>query len=163
MDGTPTLRMNEFILGSLAAKKVDLGHPRTPETGKGLPAPTELKFVVNETIHKTVKDAEIAFDNLIGQHDMHVRTLLYPTSRFSRSTSGPALRRLWKGLHQEVQGVSRRLGSTRETARLPQDVWETRRLLRERANQEVSVRKDGSYQECQQREQGMGRGDDEPP
>jgi hypothetical protein len=49
MDGTPTLRMNEFALASLAAKKVNLGPPRTPETGKGLPIPTELKFVVNET------------------------------------------------------------------------------------------------------------------
>ena len=76
MDGTPTLRMNEFVLASLAAKKVDLGPHRTPETGKGLPAPTELKFVVNETISKHVKDAEIAFNNLVGQHDMDVCALL---------------------------------------------------------------------------------------
>ena len=72
MDGTPTLRMNEFALASLAAKKVDLGHTRTPETGRALRTPTELKFIVNETISKRVKDAEIAFDNLVGQHDMHV-------------------------------------------------------------------------------------------
>ena len=76
MDGTPTLRMNEFALASLAAKKVDLGPPRTSETGKGLPTPTELKFVVDEIISKHVKDAEIAFDNLVGQHDMHVCALL---------------------------------------------------------------------------------------
>ena len=74
MDGTPTLRMNEFVLASLAAKKIDFGPPRTPETGKGLPVPTELKFFVNETISNHVKDAEIAFDNLVGQHDMHVCT-----------------------------------------------------------------------------------------
>ncbi|KAF9646180.1 acyltransferase ChoActase/COT/CPT [Thelephora ganbajun] len=72
MDGTPTLRMNEFAMASLAAKKVDLGPPRTQETGKGLPTPTELKFVVNGTVSKHVKDAKIAFDNLVGQHDMHV-------------------------------------------------------------------------------------------
>jgi carnitine O-acetyltransferase len=76
MDGTPTLRLNEFILASLAAKKIDLGPPRTPETGKGLPTPTELKFVVNETVGKHVKDAESAFDNLVGKHDMHVCALL---------------------------------------------------------------------------------------
>ena len=76
MDGTPTLRLNEFVLASLAAKKVHLGPPRTPETGKGLPTPTELKFVVNEAISKHVKDAEVAFDNLVGQHDMHVCALL---------------------------------------------------------------------------------------
>jgi len=72
MDGTPTLRMNEFALAALAAKKIDLGPPRTSDTGKGLPTPTELKFVVNETVSKHVKDAEIAFDTLVGQHDMEV-------------------------------------------------------------------------------------------
>ena len=76
MDGTPTLRMNEFALASLAAKKVNLGPTRTPETGNGLPTPTELKFIVNETIGKHVKDAEVAFSNLVGQHDMHVCALL---------------------------------------------------------------------------------------
>ena len=77
MDGTPTLRMNEFALASLAAKKVNLGPPRTSETGKRLSTPTELKFVVNETISNRVKDAQIAFDDLVGQHDMHVCALSY--------------------------------------------------------------------------------------
>ena len=72
MDGTTTLRFNEFILASLIAEEVDLGPPRTPQSGKGLPTPTELKFVVDETISKHVRDAEIAFDDLVGQHDMHV-------------------------------------------------------------------------------------------
>lgn len=76
MDGTPTLRLTEFMLASLAAKKIDLGPPRTPETGRGLPAPTELKFVVDGTVSKHVKEAETAFDNLVGQHDMHVCALL---------------------------------------------------------------------------------------
>lgn len=76
MDGTPTLRMNEFALASLATKKVDLGPPRTSETGKGLPTPAELKFVVNETLSKHVADAEIAFNKLVGKHDMHVCALL---------------------------------------------------------------------------------------
>lgn len=80
MDGTPTLRMNEFALASLAARKVNLGPPRTSETGKGLPAPTEIKFVVNETISKRVEDAEIAFNKLVDQHDMHVCTSLHALS-----------------------------------------------------------------------------------
>ena len=72
MDGTPTLRMNEFALAALAAKKVDLGPPRTSDTGNGLPTPTELKFVVNETVRKRVEDAVTAFNELVGQQDMHV-------------------------------------------------------------------------------------------
>lgn len=73
MDGTPTLRLNEFILGSLAAKKAHLGAPRSDETGKGLSEPTELKFVVDDKVKGHVQRAEQAFDELVGQHDMHVR------------------------------------------------------------------------------------------
>ena len=76
MDGAPTLRFNEFILASSPAEEVDLGPPRRPETGKGLPTPRELKFVLNETLSRHVKDAEIAFDNLAGKHDIHVCALL---------------------------------------------------------------------------------------
>ena len=75
MDGTPTLRMNEFALASLAAGKIDLGPHRTSDTGKGLPTPTELEFVINEAVRKDVEDANIAFHKLTGQHDMHVCVL----------------------------------------------------------------------------------------
>ena len=56
MDETRTMRLNRFAL----AARIDLGPPRTPETGKGLPPPTKLKFVVDEPVTKHVKDAEIA-------------------------------------------------------------------------------------------------------
>ena len=42
MDGTPTLRLNEFILASLAAGKIDLGPARTASTGADLEPPKEL-------------------------------------------------------------------------------------------------------------------------
>jgi carnitine O-acetyltransferase len=74
MDGTPTLRMNEFMLASLALKKLDLGPPMTSETGKDLPEPTELKFDIGDDVKALVKNSEKRFDDLIGQHDLHVRT-----------------------------------------------------------------------------------------
>ncbi|KAF8192191.1 hypothetical protein BJ912DRAFT_1021947 [Pholiota molesta] len=61
MDGTPTLRMNEFMLASLAAHKTPLGSP-TPAAA--LPAPTELTF--------TLPRAEKRFDDLVGAHDLHL-------------------------------------------------------------------------------------------
>jgi len=33
MDGTPTMRMNEFAVGSLALGKADLGPPMSDSTG----------------------------------------------------------------------------------------------------------------------------------
>jgi carnitine O-acetyltransferase len=72
MDGTPTLRLNEFALASIAAKKINLGPPRTEETGKHLPEPIELKFVLDDKSRKNIQDAEKRFHELISQHDLHV-------------------------------------------------------------------------------------------
>lgn len=72
MDGTPSLRLNETTLASLTSGKVDLGPARTPETGRDLPAPKELPFVVDAKTQEYVKNAESAFDDLVGRHDMEV-------------------------------------------------------------------------------------------
>jgi carnitine O-acetyltransferase len=77
MDGTPTLRMNEFVLHSLAANKVNLGPARTSSTGLDLPQPKELKFVVDAKVEKAVKDSCQRFDELVGQHDLHVRFVYF--------------------------------------------------------------------------------------
>ena len=72
MDGTPTLRMTEFIFGALAHNKVDLGEPRNSSTGSSLPAPSELKFVIDEKSKAHISQAEADFDELVGKHDMEV-------------------------------------------------------------------------------------------
>jgi carnitine O-acetyltransferase len=75
MDGTPTLRLNEFILASIASGKADLGPERTGDTGRGLPDPTEIKFVLDDKSRENVKAAEKRFDELVGSHDLNVRML----------------------------------------------------------------------------------------
>lgn len=72
MDGTPTLRLNEFILATLAHGKVDLGPARSAGTGKTLPEPEELKFKVNDQVKSFVQGAEKRFEELVGSHDLHV-------------------------------------------------------------------------------------------
>ena len=72
MDGTPTLRMNEFVLASLAHGKAELGPERTVTTGHELPAPAELKFEINSEVEKLVKESEARFDELVGKHDLEV-------------------------------------------------------------------------------------------
>jgi len=79
MDGTPTLRMNEFILASLAAGKVDLG-PATFDRA-ALPPVQELTFEINDAVKDAVKGSEKRFDELVGKHDLHVR-LLHPGRPF---------------------------------------------------------------------------------
>jgi carnitine O-acetyltransferase len=72
MDGTPTLRMTEFALGALAHNKVDLGAARDASTASSLPAPHEIKFVLDDKTKANIKQAEASFDELVGKHDMEV-------------------------------------------------------------------------------------------
>ncbi|KAJ3715521.1 acyltransferase ChoActase/COT/CPT [Lentinula raphanica] len=72
MDGTPTLRMNEFVLAAIAQNKINLGPPRSSETATLLTQPKEISFVLNDRIQDAVASAEERFDKLIGDHDLHV-------------------------------------------------------------------------------------------
>ena len=69
MDGTPTLRMNEFMLGSLAAKKIDLGHP-SPNVNPT--PPKEIVLTANDAVLSDIKQAEKNFDELVGAHELRV-------------------------------------------------------------------------------------------
>ncbi|ETW81552.1 hypothetical protein HETIRDRAFT_156259 [Heterobasidion irregulare TC 32-1] len=69
MDGTPTLRTNEFIIAALAANKVNLG-PSTSSTS--LPTPKEVTFETNDAVLSDVRTAEKHFDELVGAHDIEV-------------------------------------------------------------------------------------------
>jgi hypothetical protein len=69
---------------------------------------------------------------------------------------GAPLRRIWQELHQEVQGLSRRMGAACQTARLPQDVWPPWSLLRKRPDAQVHAGQDGGDQVRQLGEQSVG-------
>jgi carnitine O-acetyltransferase len=79
MDGTPTLRMNEFMLAALSGNKIDLGPERNASTGTNLLEPTELKFVLDNSgkLKNLVINAEHRFDTLVAKHDLHVRILFF--------------------------------------------------------------------------------------
>ncbi len=69
MDGTPTLRLNEFILGSLAAEEIELG---SPSPSPLLTPPAEIVLAANDAVLADVKEAEKNFDKLVGSHDLQV-------------------------------------------------------------------------------------------
>ncbi|KAH9042175.1 acyltransferase ChoActase/COT/CPT [Lactarius pseudohatsudake] len=69
MDGTPTLRLNEFILGSLAANEIELG---SPSPSSMLTPPAEIVLAANDAVLADVKEAEKNFDKLVGSHDLQV-------------------------------------------------------------------------------------------
>lgn len=68
MDGTPTLRMNEFLLGSISAGKI------LPEStmATSIPEPVELTFNLDDKTKQFVATAEKNFDKLIGDQELEV-------------------------------------------------------------------------------------------
>lgn len=76
MDGTPTLRLNEFVLASIALNKIPLGETPADLAPAGLlDAPKELVFGLGAggAVEKAVREAEGRFDELVGAHDLEVR------------------------------------------------------------------------------------------
>jgi carnitine O-acetyltransferase len=71
MEGTPTLRMNEFILASLASSKIDLGPPVVSDSSS-LPPMTELVFDIDAAVRLHIARSTQAFDELVGKHGLHV-------------------------------------------------------------------------------------------
>jgi len=112
MDGTPTLRMNEFVLASIAHGKMDLGLERVDASK--LPQIEELVFEVDGKVQQLVKDSEKRFDELVGSHDLHVRIYVTNAKTIGTQSSyltdmiftkGSALRRLWQEVHETPQDL----------------------------------------------------------
>ena len=71
MDRMPTLRMNEFVLASIANGKADLGPTRV--NASRLPGVEELVFELDDDkVQKAIKDSQTRFDELAGKHDLQV-------------------------------------------------------------------------------------------
>ncbi|EJU03250.1 acyltransferase ChoActase/COT/CPT [Dacryopinax primogenitus] len=74
MDGTPTLRMNEFILAALEAGKLE-SPKKDQDEGKSNPLnldPEELVFEVNDQVKEKIAESETMFDEVMAKHEMRV-------------------------------------------------------------------------------------------
>jgi carnitine O-acetyltransferase len=67
MDGTPTLRMNDFVLSALAANKIDLG-----SGSRSLPTPKAIEFALDANVEGRIADSIKAFEELKAKHDLAV-------------------------------------------------------------------------------------------
>lgn len=69
MDGSQTLRMNNFVVSSLASGKIQLGGE---SSGSVLDEPEYLKFEVSDDLAKSANNAAKDFEELMNQQDMSV-------------------------------------------------------------------------------------------
>ena len=81
LDGTPTLRLNEFIIASLEKGKVDL----VGEAGKKGAAPVELQWVLDDKAKASVEAAAKAHWEVMGRHNLEVSSWFLPFLASRRS------------------------------------------------------------------------------
>lgn len=70
LDGTPTLRMNEFVLAALENNKIPLD--LSSEERPGEVKVDELEFVVDEKVRRFAERARKNFSDNVGKHDLKV-------------------------------------------------------------------------------------------
>ena len=69
MDGTPTSRLNDWLLKSLAAKRIDLG---SPSPSSDLPEPAAIAFKLDGPSQKAIKKAISNFETELAKHKISV-------------------------------------------------------------------------------------------
>lgn len=69
MDGTPTTRLNDWMIRSISAGKIDMGNP-TPRSD--LPAPKQLQFQLNDKVKTHVAKAVTSIEEIKAEHQVTV-------------------------------------------------------------------------------------------
>ena len=75
MDGTPTLRMNEFMCGAIAAGKITPS--ASTATSSNVPEPKEIKFDLDRKTLGLIEQSEKNFDKLVGDQELEVRMSIF--------------------------------------------------------------------------------------
>jgi len=70
LDGTATLRMNEFVLGAVDHGRITASQGSS--STDGLPEPKELQFDIDPKSAEFIKQAEANFEKLVGDHELEV-------------------------------------------------------------------------------------------
>ncbi|KAF8532833.1 acyltransferase ChoActase/COT/CPT [Trichophaea hybrida] len=69
MDGTPTLRLNDYICNMIVNNKLTFD---TETIRSNLPEPVPIKFTINKEVQEKIDQAQTHFREVIGQHDLRV-------------------------------------------------------------------------------------------
>ncbi|KDE09052.1 hypothetical protein MVLG_00770 [Microbotryum lychnidis-dioicae p1A1 Lamole] len=71
MDGTPTSRLNDWVLRSLDNDKIDLG-PSTPRDASSLPSVTPIEFSLPAKVHTAINESIAAHQETMAKHELAV-------------------------------------------------------------------------------------------
>lgn len=73
MDGTPTLRLNDYVCDLIAGGKITVD---ASSVRSNLPEPEAITFTVSPEVQEKIDQAQIHFRDLIGKHDLEVLQFL---------------------------------------------------------------------------------------
>jgi carnitine O-acetyltransferase len=69
MDGTPTLRLNDYICNVIFKNTIPFD---TNTVRSNLPEPVPIRFIVNKLVQEKIDQAQTHFRDVIGSHDLRV-------------------------------------------------------------------------------------------
>ena len=75
LDGTPTLRLNEFMLGGVQAGKIPLELPDSEKAKGPMSAPEEITFQLDKHTEDLVEKSKKGFSEEMALQDLNVSAL----------------------------------------------------------------------------------------
>lgn len=81
LDGTPTLRMNEFMLAGIEKGQIPLELPEAEKNSSPMPSPHEVVFEMDHKLKSAVAKSYQGFGEEMAQQDLKVSPSLrsHPT------------------------------------------------------------------------------------
>ncbi|WVQ72228.1 hypothetical protein IAR50_001777 [Cryptococcus sp. DSM 104548] len=74
LDGTPTLRLNEFILASLANQKIPLELPESERNKSSMPEPEEVVFELDAKAKQVIEESKKGFSEEMAKQNLSMVT-----------------------------------------------------------------------------------------
>ena len=139
LDGTPTLRLNEFMLGGIQAGKIPLELPEGEKARTPMSKPEEIVFELDKHLEDVIAKSKKGFGEEMALQDLEV------SQRSLRNTAGHsqlprvevidclldgAFPRVREECYQDIQGITGCVGSNDQTARFLSPQITTRCHLR---------------------------------
>ena len=75
LDGTPTLRLNEFMLASIAQGKIPLELPEGEKAKNPMAKPEEIVFELDDKVKKVIEQSKAGFGKEMELQDLKVSTM----------------------------------------------------------------------------------------
>jgi carnitine O-acetyltransferase len=72
LDGTPTLRLNEFMLASIAHGKIPLELPEAERNPSPMPEPEEIVFELDAKAKQAIEDSRNGFQEEMSKQQLKV-------------------------------------------------------------------------------------------